>query len=283
MSNLEPADDDPEGVLLADEFDAAGDLEQQQAPEGSSRAAAEMLHATTARFWRLARWENPRTTGVVFTAVNLFFIVIYWLKYTVLGLCAYVVLCAIAASVLFHSLNWLYFKATGNRMSLKSNLQQYTRIDFSPVESVLNYEEAGKPIPLDINAAEYITPIAGAIEGAFNVIMSAIVNAVMLRNLRGTAQTTAIAVVLVQLGRDYDAADLFYSAFVLVFTLPKLSMMLWAKPEVREQLLIGTQRAMTIAGDIRQKASQTLEHAGIHRRVSGSTPRAPASPSSPHH
>jgi hypothetical protein len=43
------------------------------------------------------QWENPLQTGILFTGVNVFFVLIYLLKYTMMMLVAFLVLVAIAS------------------------------------------------------------------------------------------------------------------------------------------------------------------------------------------
>ena len=91
-------------------------------------------------FVDLIYWNNKKVTGVVFGGINIFFLLTFWLEYTVLTLLGEALLIAIGCAVLYHAASWIYAKVAKAR--LVDKMQEYAPVDLLDVENVALHKHA---------------------------------------------------------------------------------------------------------------------------------------------
>jgi len=219
-----------EGDQGPDQFDdeesqETDNLLSRDEPPPHSSVVVEVTSVAESRqaLMHLVLWRNPVLTGVVFVALNLFCLLVILAHYTVVGLLANVVLVAIFAHVLFRLCSLAYTRFTNRRLDPYARLKEtvgnsaYTRVlDLAQVEETMS-EVANRPIRVD-----FLTPLAGAVEGALNVCLCDIKDAIMLKSFGITAKVTLTAWFVAFFCASFDAAKVVYFLCIVLFTLPKM-------------------------------------------------------------
>ncbi|KAG8466303.1 hypothetical protein KFE25_002059 [Diacronema lutheri] len=190
-------------------------------PERDARAhvTAAPVVASRQALMNLVLWRNPILTGVVFLALNLASLLIIFAQFTAIGLLANAILVAIFVHVLYRLASIAYMRFTNKRLDAYAALKQHVgsrALDFTSVEETMA-EVANTPLRVD-----FLTPLAGALEGGLNVCLCEVKDAVLLKSFGTCVKVTACAWFVAIFCASFDAAKVMYALIACLFTLPKL-------------------------------------------------------------
>ena len=187
-----------------------------------------------AKFNALIYWNDPKFTGLVFLAINVFFFLTYWLHYTVLYLTASLIFYAICISAVCHVVSYAY--CTAMQKPLLDTVQGYMKVDIAD-----NLEAAATPMRVEVNPS-----LAGIIEGGLNLFLKTMQDAILMRNLRLTLATAICAYFVAQFSLVMDAFTMVYFATLMLFTLPKIWEIALGNPQVHEKYVLVQQHARKV-------------------------------------
>jgi hypothetical protein len=186
------------------------------------------------KFKELIYWKDPKHTGIVFAAINVFFFLTYWLQYTVLYLGASLLFYAICMSAVCHLCAYIYCTATKKPLmdTVQGITQGYMKLDIAE-----NLEAAASPVRVEVNPS-----LAGVIEGGINLSLKTMQEAVMMKNLRLSLVTVISAYFVAKLSLQMDAFTMIYASLIMVFTLPKMWEIGMGNPQVHEKVVLAQQQ-----------------------------------------